>query len=540
MSGFQSLARDAINKAAPTYATPVVSERGLSHFLDPNMTGVTRFLQKSGYPFALLTPQISAALTVDATAGAQSATVQGSRLTRWLVPGVVLSFELGDDVTLDSSTTNEDGSVTLVLSEPLASSHAAGTSVFIISFAVSVTGATPLGAGSRTGVAVEILSPFILVTGDKVTVDGTEYTLSSASEVSSSSLGFVYLIKTDSDDGFPVLESSTAVTVKARPVYRSDLLTVPQYDPRSLVRGPVIVDWVSGPIVSDYRPDVESTIYIEEFEATGTTLVSSREIARNDTLLKFRMERDQFLFWRVAEGSLNWNGTFTEVRANDNGRAHLWSACRPTLDPAPLATTQRTVPAFAPYQVLLMPGIITDSVTVKNAITGEVIPATDYVVDDVVGTVQFLAAYASQPVIVDYRPRMEWTILVTPDAANIEMCVKVGNEPLQTHLLGAANVPTTVTIPVTTAEDIDSIHITTRKADDSVGTFTVQLGDLQPRGGITSIIQYIIATDATRDFDWASSGLILKPVWPTLELLRARLDGESQLSRYLDNGRMLV
>ena len=31
----------------------------------------------------------------------------------------------------------------------------------------------------------------------------------------------------------------------------------------------------------------------------------------------------------------------------------------------------------------------------------------------------------------------------------------------------------------------------------------------------------------------------LKPLWPVLELLRARLDGDSLFARFLDNGRML-
>jgi hypothetical protein len=54
MSGFQSRVRDVINKAAPTYAVASVADRGLSYFLDPSMTGDTRFMQKAGYPFLLL------------------------------------------------------------------------------------------------------------------------------------------------------------------------------------------------------------------------------------------------------------------------------------------------------------------------------------------------------------------------------------------------------------------------------------------------------------------------------------------------------
>jgi hypothetical protein len=68
----------------------------------------------------------------------------------------------------------------------------------------------------------------------------------------------------------------------------------------------------------------------------------------------------------------------------------------------------------------------------------------------------------------------------------------------------------------------------------------VKFGEFVPRGSRVAALRYSISTSAYEDYNWASSGLLLKAMWPTLELLRARLDGSSILSRYLDNGRMLV
>jgi hypothetical protein len=162
-----------------------------------------------------------------------------------------------------------------------------------------------------------------------------------------------------------------------------------------------------------------------------------------------------------------------------------------------------------------------------------------YTVDDTAGTLSFAAQYANQPVVITYRPRLEWQLTAEADVDDVEIVIKIGNEDKIVFTL-TAGVKTTLTVPVNTDAEVDQIHVTARKADDSPGPFIVQFGDWQPRGRITSAIRYTLTTGADIDYDWASSGLLLKALWPNLELLRARLDGESIFSRYLDNGRMLV
>lgn len=662
MTGFQSRVRDVINQAAPTFSTAAVSNRGLAHFVDPSVTGLTRFMQKAGYPFSLLTPQMSALLTETAAAGTQVVTIEGVRLLDWLIPGMGVSFELLEDAVVDTVTDLGDGLVEIALTSNLTSTHATGSRFRIRDFPVQAPLGAEQGDGALGAPAVEILSPFILVPGDVLTIDGATFTLSSAEQTGVSAAGYTYEIKLNDIDGFPELSSSDDIIVTAKPAYQSEILTVPQAVIRSLTVGPVAVDWVSGPMVADYFPDPESEVYIEEFDAANVQTVAPRLVPKNDTLLRFRIRRDQMLFWKAAEGGVNWNGTFMEMKAFESGRAHLWTPCRPGLDAAPPITTSTTVPGFAPYQVLLLNRIVPGSVTVLDAATkaeipGEAVSAkgvltavdqalitdgdtfvlddgvnpavtfefddddsvvetptlrqialtpgltaaqvrdlmltavnlaaavnisasalgaeqvsltntvpgaagnvpitqggtapltvsgmsggTDpfYTVDDTAGTVNFDSTYASVPVLITYRPRLEWQITARADVDDVEICVKVGDDVKQCFTLTTANVSQVLTIQADSADDIDQLHITARRADDSAGAFTVQFGDWQPRGGITAAIRYTLTTAADIDYDWASSGLIFKPLWPTIELLRARLDGDSIFSRYLDNGRMLV
>jgi hypothetical protein len=213
----------------------------------------------------------------------------------------------------------------------------------------------------------------------------------------------------------------------------------------------------------------------------------------------------------------------------------------PTLDieAGPISDTfvtlRNTTPGLAGNQTITQGG---GAPLTVDGMSGAL--AAGYVVDGTAGHVDFTATYASQPVTITYRPLLEWQILAEADDDDVEICVKVGNEDKQLFTLTTANVSQLLTIQVDEEEEIHQIHVTARRADDSSGAFTVKFGDWQPRGSVTSAIRYTLSTGAEVDYDWCSSGIIFKPLWPTIELLRARLDGDSILSKYLDSGKMFV
>lgn len=539
MSGFQSIALDAINRAAPTYATAAVAHRGLSQLIDPSLTGKLRFMQKAGYPFGLLTPQASAKLTALAAAGSFSVALEGGRLLPWLLPGVELSLELFESSIVEAVTETSTG-LTVTVRTPWLTSHATGVMAHIRSFPVTPTDDTPAGEGAAATPPVRFASPFLLVVGDVLVISGATYRLTAVEDAGMSGSLMLFDVKADPINGFPELTTATAVRVTAKPAYRSEILTVPQARLNPIIKGPWAIDWVSGPVVANYQPQPESELYVEEFNIAGQVTVAPRQLNKNDVLMRHAIGRDQFLFWHVAEGGTNWNGTFMELRAFDSGRVHLWTECRPPLDAAPPQTVGAVVPGFAPYAVLLAPRLVPGSVVVLNGTTKETIPASQYTVDDVAGTVSFLAAWASTPVIITSRPRLEWQTLVIPSEAGLELVVTVGAEAKQVFPLGAAGSTNIVFITTTTSADIHQLHVTARRASDAAGPFTVQMSDWQPRGSATGAIRYTLTTMANEDYNWCSSGLLVKPLWPALELLRARLDGASILSKYLDNGRLLV
>lgn len=533
MDGFQSRVRDVINQAAG--ATVAVADRGLSRLVDPHMSGTTRFMQKVGYPFPLLTPQMTDPLAEAVLSGTRNVILSGTRLQPWLTPGLILSLELVENHTLESFSTIPGGDTLLTFAEPTLGAHPAGSDVHIRGFAITPTETVQAGDGGFGAQAVLFSSPFLLILGDTLTINGTPYVLSFVEEVSSDQDGYVFAVKTQTEDGFPELASDAKVIVTAKAAYRSSLIQVPQLDRSPTLVGPVAVDWISGPMVIDYNPKPESELFIEQFN-NASRLVSSRVVQKNDTLSCFSIQRDQMLFWKVVEGGMNWNGTHAELRAFDSGRAHLWTPARPYLDAAAPVTKDAVVPSVAPYAVLLSSNLNTSSLKVRHGLTRAEIPATSYSVDPDLGSVSFDSSLASQPVVITFQPQLEWTLFAMANADDIELVVTLGQEGKQTFDLGPAGSPNRLKV-ITSSTELDSIHITARRKNGNTGAFAVSLGDWTPRGTQPSCIRYTLSTGADRDHDWSSSGLMLKSMWPCLNLLKATLD--QNIAATLDGGRQI-
>lgn len=538
--GFESRVIDAVNRGAQTYANATIANRGQSHFLDPALTGVSRFIQRTGYPFPLLTPQMSSVLTFATTAGSNTATITGTKLLPWLLAGVRVSLELLETVTIQTFTVTQDQNITLIFTTNLFSAHAAGSRLRLFDFPIGLTSSSTVGDGGIANPPLEVTSPYLLAAGDIMTALGKAYTISQAIETGVVGPNRTYEVRVTDDAGLPALDGLESIRITARPAYQSRLLTLPQSRPEVLIAGPVAIDWVSGPMVEDYYPQPESQVYIEEFTQAGDLISGPRLIQKNDTLSRIPILKDQMLFWKVVDGGLNWNGVYTEIKAFESGIAHIWSPTRPPLDVAPTTRVVATVPAFSPYAVLLQPNLLPNSVTVVNELTGSLVPTSLYTVNNLTGAVAFDSSLASQQVVVTYRPRLAWQISVRPSEPGLELSIKLGEEALQVFPLGAAGIVQTITVQTTTAVDLSAIHIATRRTSGTSGSHTVEVGDWRPTGSGTAVVRYTYATGATVDYDHAASGLLLKPLWPHLGLLRARLDGTSALANYLDTGKLLV
>lgn len=538
MSGRSSHIRDYINRAAPSHASVTVSERGLSMFVDPSLSGRVRFSQKSGYPFPLLTPQKKTTLALAYTAGSRVVVLSDTRINKWLVPGVTLSFEQVETARIISTSVNSDGTTTVNLASALDAAHAAGSAVNIKRYAALPAYAIAAGAGGLGEAPVELDSPFFIITGDSFYLNGKKYTVTYSEFVSEGPAGLRYLIKVSEAVGIEETPTGVYFDFEARPAYISGLLTMPTAN-GSLLQGPIVLDAISGPVVADYRPAPDTLLTIEEYDISGRLIVGPRPVRKNDGISRVQINRDQILFWNWAEGGANWNGSFTELHAYESGRVHVWTPCRPVLDPAPEADKTIVVPSFSPYQVNLG-SRLGSNLTVFDNVTKDRIASSLYSVDTEAGTVSFDPSLASTQVVIRYQPRLSWRMTVRPSVDDIELCVKLGGDEKMVFTLGPAGTTQSLSFSTVDTTAVDSVHITARRVDDGSGPFKVDVGDITPAGTQTSAFRYTVSTGADEDYDWASSGLLMKAMWPNLDLVRARLDGDTTAAALLDAGKILL
>jgi hypothetical protein len=536
MSGFSTRAREAVASVTPGWADASISERGLSAFLDPSMTGRRRFCQPVGNPFGLLTPQLGTVLALAATAGSTEVLLSGTHLLPWLVPGSTIRIEGLEELRV-LAIANTTGNTLLTTGTILQSSHSTGVDVRISSFPVLVADEILSGAAAPTREAVRVTSPFLLLPGDIITIPSFgEVTLSQVEEVATDT----YDVHVTSLSGFPDILQGTPLDVKALPAYLSDLLTLPSHHEGSFVRGPVAVDFVSGRMTTSSSPSsIETKLLIEEVDTANRVILPLRESRINSVLSRQAISADQILFWQCLEGTLDWNGTKTLLRGQGNGRCHVWTPVRPQMAAGAVVQRKTTVPTFAPYRLLLNNDIL--PTVVVRLVSGAVVPTSQYTVNTTNGNVDFVSAMAGTPVIVDFAPRSTWLTTVTPSEDGLELTIVVGRAAKVVIPLGAAGVPQPVKIAAQDENNIDQIHIAVRRASGENGPFVCEVGDLIPATRSTAAVRYAVVTTADYDYDWACSGLLVKPLWPNIDLLRARLDGDTIGGHlnYLDNGRFL-
>lgn len=535
MTGFSSRARDAITRSTNSWADVTIVERGLSVFLDPTMAGSRRFMQVLGFPHGTLTPQMSDVLATAATAGAFRFVAKTTSLKNWLVPDMKITLEQQEVLTVRSVTPLQDGSLAVDVTTSIQGAHVAGALITIDRFPATTYTDIIAGAGAPQREAVRFSSPFVIVPGDTIVVAGASFTIDRVSDAGTD----LYDIGVSSFNGIPDVIQGTVCYVEARPIYRSPILATPDNKPDALARGPYVVDAVASPMMADTFFDSTIKLFIEEYDTASKVIAPFREVQRNQTLVRHPVTTDQLLFWNNLEGTVDWNGSKTVLRAQNDGRFHLWTPCRPMLDAAAPVRGSYTVPLFAPYRVLLNSDIVSE-MEVRRVIDNQIIPATDYTVNTSTGDVDFDSSHAGSAVFVTFRPRLSWQTTVTPSEDGIILFVIMGRQERVTIPLGPAGVQQVVTFAVTDETAIDQVHIGAYRDSRAAGPFSVTIGDLTPRGRRCAALRYVISTSAVVDYDWASSGLLLKPLWHNIDLLRARLDDDSALSNFLDNGRLVL
>lgn len=317
--------KDVANRQMAQGSQAAFYPRGLSLPIDVFTTGKIRFGRKIGFPFPIVAPDNRFTLDEDAIFGITQ--IEIDRDADWIDVDSFISVgerELHRVVDVVDTT--------IILSTPLLADHLEGQFVFHHSNPIEAEGAYLAGQE-----VIVVDSRWFIVRGDIIAISPTDDQIIEGfidTEVQSfreyrvedlvfvSLIGGIYQFQLTLDK--PIhrdLDDAEEIQLRAYPAYQSKILGIPtSTNPQRRVSGPFLIDWMSGPFVTDLN--VEETQTIQRYTKARTPIGVPLIIEKNHQILQSPIRADQFLFWDKVEGGVNYNdflGRFIAVLDEDGG-----------------------------------------------------------------------------------------------------------------------------------------------------------------------------------------------------------------------------
>jgi len=301
--------------------------RGMAIPLDPFAKGKIRFGRKIEFVLPFLALQNRYQLDVDAVFDTDR---------------IVLNFEpvwmnAGGFVFIGEKELHEIEDVidgTVILSTNLLADHPANEPVYHYSNPVTVEGNYLSGVD-----IINIDTEYFIVRGDHIAISSRadinlsfkEYTVEDYSLIGTTNGQNQYQLLLDR----PIhrsLEDAEVIQLRAFMAYKSQIISLPtQSDAVRQLVGPFILDWVSAPFIVDLGLDERQTI--QKYNDARVPLGPPEHIDKNTPIIHRPIRADQFLWWDVIDGEINYDKGIERflMFPDEKGRLHINYDCVPKI-----------------------------------------------------------------------------------------------------------------------------------------------------------------------------------------------------------------
>ena len=427
--------------------------RGLMLPIDIFLTGSVRFARKVGNVLPTILPFNYSTLSQDTTLADRTIFLE-SFPTASITLGTRVRINRREILVVEDFNAENNE---LLLTTGIQASYPEGTPVEVYGQPIESDGSYSLGTTT-----INVDSPWKIYAGDVLVFTYTEVNVTAA--VLTATVGTTYSYQITLETGVPYdVADGALILLRAYPAYESETKVVPTV-PGVLYSsgiGPFVVDWVSGPLLTDTVADETMYIYLQT--AAGT-VIQEGIFDKNSLVLRAPIKADYPLFWDIEQGRINWDGTQFHAYTDDDGKFHIF---------------KKLVPNFPVDQV------------------------------------------------------NQWNIQVTPDA-DVNVFVQLEPNASQMYTL-TGGVTTTINVLLpTTDEPVERVHLLVDSgSNDGVRVRFNDWNLITPR---VETVKYNVVCRVTGDYNYACSGLFVKPMFYTIDLLKTRLD----FTAALDGGRLLL
>jgi hypothetical protein len=344
--------RDTITKALPLLAVGHVRHRGMAIPIDPFMKGTLRFASAVGTESPVWRPDNVARIT--SQVGSQSTSLPVDRIWKDLQLNSIILLNSLRHLVVDFDRSDPEN-YSLLVSDSTTQLLTADTKIYLWAFPVEVEGAAT--EGSTT---IRVSSALHLGRGDQLEVPTdpsnstywkltAKFTVTQVDLVEEDAEGFKYTLTLD--NGLPrAVSSDETLFVRAFPGYFNGYLPIPTVGAaRFNVVGPFLIDFLGGSLITGTR--YEEFVNLKLLRADGSSLTPlSRFGDHNVQVNRMPISQDQFLFWRLLEGEMDYDGERVVCTFDANDHWRLVHRAGPHMD-SPGAFAEGAVLATVPSEL---------------------------------------------------------------------------------------------------------------------------------------------------------------------------------------------
>lgn len=445
-----------------------VVPRGIAIPVDPTLKGEARFAYRIGGDSQILVPHNTMFLTVGAQQGDTVISVEA--LLPSMPLGSIISFR-GRERHFLADTAEDPNRLTVVAATGLLAAHDVREPVYLHAVPLVVE-----FEASEGDLVLEVSSTvFRVLLGDKVEIladrnvpgSAVTYTVEAFTASDEDELPYTYTLQFTEALGRDVAEGEV-VYLRALPGYRSEVIPLPtQQSIWGENTGPFLWDIFENRLHDGVDP-VDTTLAIETISSAYDPLDALAVIQKNTPHWRVPLETSSFLFWEKLRGSFTFRSTtrkYTVAVPDEDGDFLITQRLRPVARDVGWRATFEALGGDATLRVGFH--------LAKEPDSAPVVPS-GYSYDATTRTY--------------YR---ETTI--SPGAVRV------------------------VNIESPSGLDFDRLIVAAHMPTD--GT-TLTLRDWSQPEGRSSWVRYTVVADVNGDYTWASSGLIIKPIFYTADSMR--------------------
>lgn len=447
----------------PDYGVTTIIPRGYAIPVDTFLVGRDRFARRLGSVFPILSPHNT--MFVSRAVKQNDATIYVEELLPSVPVGSIVSFVGKEKVFVhDTDTTNKY----ISLESGVYAAYSERTQVYLHSIPVTLVNNVVSGA-----TVVTVDSNFVIVLNDSIEElsdsdipgSGSECNVSGITVVQETSQPFRYTL-TLSCGLINGHSAGSFLYLRAYPAYKSRPIPLPT-QPTVIGDnvGPFLWDIAEGRL-HDGIDDPEVYLSIETISSAFYTLDSMSTTAKNTPHYRVPIPATSFLFWDIKVGTLNVDGYYTAVHPNEDGDFVLSKEIIPDL------------PA------------------------GQIWRASFY--SDTVDTALRIGFHlSSTPAVAPILPSADYEYVSELNTVYLNKTIPVSK--IWPVVIQSPNY------------SCDRIEINGYVTD---ATNKMLIREWSQDGGRSSWVRYAIVSRVNGDYTWASSGLIVKPIFFTKDHLQ--------------------